>query len=176
MRKTLLFAGLSLMILLGGCADHPNEKEEVMGYRPVYGTNEDLIVKILPAQDLCNPGKIYVYGSYLLVNELNKGVHIINNANPGEPRNLSFLKVTGSADMAVREGFLYVDQYADIIIFDITNPYEAKMVHKVPRAVESKELYYYPTQTGVSFECADPKKGAVIGWEQALLVNPKCYR
>jgi hypothetical protein len=34
----------------------------------------------------------------------------------------------------------------------------------------------YPPFTGVYFECVDPSKGVVIGWEEKQIDQPKCRR
>ncbi len=72
--------------------------------------------------DLVNPGKIYVKDNYLFINEIKKGIHIFDNTNPEKPQNIAFLKIPGVIDMAVKENTLYVDNYIDMVTFDISNP------------------------------------------------------
>jgi hypothetical protein len=82
-------------------------------------------------QDLKNPGKIYVKDNYIFVNEIKKGIHIIDNTNPQQPQNIAFLKILGVVDMAVKENTLYADNYIDIVAFDITNPKAVKETGRV---------------------------------------------
>ncbi len=175
MKKHLFFTCMAMALLLASCHGNNEKPEEIMGLKPVYGNWEDLEVQVLPPQEMCTPGKIYVYGPYLFVNELHKGIHIINNSNPERPEKLSFIRVAGNVDMAVRDGFLYADQFSDIVVINITNPQAATFVNKVKNAIEEVNMLY-PVQRGVSFECVDPSKGPVIGWAEALLTNPKCFR
>jgi hypothetical protein len=85
-------------------------------------------VKTEAARTLENPGKIYVKGNYLFINEVKAGVHIIDNANPASPRAVSFLAIPGNVDMAVKGNILYADSYSDMVAFDITNPLAIKEV------------------------------------------------
>ncbi|MCU0374314.1 MAG: hypothetical protein MUF24_03310 [Chitinophagaceae bacterium] len=81
-----------------------------------------------PGQKLEVPGKIYVQGSYLFVAEHQKGLHIINNANPANPVNESFVEVPGMEDLAVKGNLLYVDCFDDLLVLDIANPKAVKLV------------------------------------------------
>lgn len=177
MKSKFIFSSLLLSAFLLGC--HPEEGEEVvsekMGYRPVYGTSADLEVQKLPAREMCQPGKIYIYGSYLFVNEVQQGIHIIDNSDPKNPQPLSFLKIVGNVDMAVRNGYLYADHINSLVVMDIREPQNPKFVKAVEQTFDTGHDFYPPV-TGVPFECVEPGKGVVIGWTEALLKNPKCFR
>lgn len=174
--KHSFFLGSFLMLsFLFGCETERETPEETMGLRPVYGTAADLEVRKLPPQDLCQPGKIYIYGSYLLINEVHKGIHIIDNSDPTAPNALAFLKIVGNVDMAVKDGYLYADHMTSLVVIDIREPENAKFVKAVERTFDPGHSFY-PPETGVHFECVDPDKGTVIGWSEALLKNPKCFR
>ena len=75
-----------------------------------------------PAQALESPGKIYIYGDYLFINEINKGVHVIDNSNPSNPVNKSFINIPGNVDIAVKGNILFADIYTDLLTLDISNP------------------------------------------------------
>jgi len=82
-------------------------------------------------RDLKNPGKIYVYGNYLLINEINEGIHIIDNSNPAHPVPLSFVVISGNKDMAVKENVLYADNAIDLLAIDISDPKSPKFLKRV---------------------------------------------
>jgi hypothetical protein len=88
-------------------------------------------------QDLVNPGKIYVKDNYLFINEVKKGIHIFDNSNPEKPLAVSFLKIPGVVDMAVKENTLYADNYIDIVAFDISNPKAIKETGRVKDAFQN---------------------------------------
>lgn len=53
---------------------------------------------------LREPGKIYLYGKYLLVNGKRQDIHVFDHTNPAEPVNLGFLPLPGNTDMAIQDG------------------------------------------------------------------------
>ncbi|WP_234736292.1 LVIVD repeat-containing protein [Tellurirhabdus bombi] len=83
------------------------------------------------ARALQMPGKIYTKDGYLFINELKEGIHVIDNRNPENPRTLTFLRIPGNGDMAVRNNILYADSYMDLLAFDISNPASIKPVNRV---------------------------------------------
>lgn len=174
MNRSLFFCLLVPLAFIFGCEPIEKGEEEVMGLRPVYGTAADLEVRFLHAREICEPGKIYIYGSYLLVNELHKGIHIIDNENPSAPKNLGFIQITGNVDMAVKDGFLYADHLSSMVVIDVRNPKQAKFVKSVEQAFALGKNEFPPVNG--FFECVDPEKGPVIGWAEALLNNPQCFR
>jgi hypothetical protein len=82
-------------------------------------------VKAESPRSLENPGKIYVKGKYLFVNEIKKGIHIIDNSDKTHPRFVSFINIPGNGDIAVRDNILYADSFSDLVALDITNPENA---------------------------------------------------
>lgn len=148
--------------------------EEVEGYRPIYANDGEGEVKMLPAREVEDPGKIYVINDYLLVVDRLKGIHVYNNKDPENPTNIGFIQITGSNDVAVRDNILYADQAADLLAIDISNPRNVKVASRVKGVFPFGSQY--PQQQGVYFECPDPEKGLVIGWKLVTLKSPKCYR
>ena len=68
---------------------------------PVYLEMKDVRAKVIavaPAQEIEEPGKIYIYKDYLFINEPNQGIHIYDNKNPANPINLSFIPIEGNVD------------------------------------------------------------------------------
>lgn len=98
--------------------------------RPVWALKSDVLadIKSGPTRDLTAPGKIYIRGNYLFVNEVDKGIHIIDNTNPFHPVNLSFINIPGNLDVAVSGNYLYADMYGDLLTIDISNPNNVKLV------------------------------------------------
>ena len=141
-------------------------------YVPVYGEATASEIAMTSPQSINDPGKIYVYGNYLLVNEKNKGIHIFDNADPAAPVSVGFLQVLGNHDMAIKDGVLYADHLGNLVALttnDFTNIQE-----KGRLPLRNWELGV-PPPSGFRFECVDPDKGLVIGWKKTQLKNPSCY-
>ena len=118
---------------LTACHDKCNSTITYKAYEPVYMLREDLRTSVAsqPAKVLDTPGKIYVKGSFLFVNEINKGIHIIDNSNPAAPQIISFINIPGNMDLAVRNDILYADSYIDLVALDISNPRDIRIVKRL---------------------------------------------
>ncbi len=93
-------------------------------WEPVYKTTAEVRanIKTNPSKTIERPGKIYIRGNYIFLNEIDKGIHIIDNSNPAAPRNIAFIDIPGNLDMAVKGNMLYADFYSDLVAIDIANP------------------------------------------------------
>ncbi|MDX1939990.1 MAG: hypothetical protein SFU99_05515 [Saprospiraceae bacterium] len=128
MKKILYLKGLLLLsalsVSLSSCLkDECTATRNFITFEPVYRTEaqirQDIVIEAPRA--LKNPGKIYIYGDYILVNELHEGIHVISNKDPRNPVNISFINIPGNVDMAVRNHILYADNYIDLVTIDIQN-------------------------------------------------------
>lgn len=79
-------------------------------------------VRSTAATSVVNPGKLYVKGNWIYLNEKDKGIHIIDNSNPAKPKNLAFINIPGNIDIAIKDNILYADLYCDVAAIDISNP------------------------------------------------------
>ncbi len=170
---------LLVWLLLDGCyhpSPPPEPTDKRNGYRPVYAvTNAPLpTIATLPPQPLQKPGKIYVRGGYLLINEQNRGLHVIDNRDPAKPVALGFIDIPGNYDMALKDTTLYVNSGVDLLALNISDPTHIRLAKRLGNVLPAVDAF--PAATRVWFECADPAKGILIGWEPAQLNDPKCYR
>ena len=93
-------------------------------YLPVYKTTAEVRANIKSStpQEITNPGKIVLLGNYIFLNEVDKGIHIIDNGNPASPQNVAFINIPGNMDLALKGNILYADLYTDMVTLDISNP------------------------------------------------------
>lgn len=128
------FAYLFLGFMLSGCLeDKCDATQTYTRYDPVYITAEDLRGPVEPIgpQTLEQPGKIYYYKNFLLINEFQKGIHFYDNSDPANPTALSFLPIPGNVDMSIRNDRLYADNYIDLLTLDISDPSNPSVVGRV---------------------------------------------
>jgi len=92
-------------------------------YTPVYKSSADVraAIKAGSPEAIEAAGKMFLWGNYILLNEVNKGIHIIDNSNPKAPVNKAFINIPGNLDIAVKGNTLYADCYADLLVIDITS-------------------------------------------------------
>ncbi|MEE9373802.1 MAG: hypothetical protein V3V00_12185 [Saprospiraceae bacterium] len=120
-----------VMLTLSSCLkDQCDETRTFVQYNPIYVNYEDIRVDIFTdaPRNLEIPGKLYVYENYLFINEQNKGVHIYDNSNPASPSNIGYIAIPGNVDIAIKDGYMYADNYMDLLTINIENPKEAQMV------------------------------------------------
>ncbi len=121
--KVIFFISVSFVFI--GCKkDTCTRTHSYTWYEPLYKTTEEVRanIKSNSPRDIKEPGKIFILGKYIFLNEINKGIHIIDNSNPSSPKNISFVDIPGNVDMAVKGNTLYADFYTDLVTLDISNP------------------------------------------------------
>ena len=69
-------------------------------------------------------------GITFFISEPGKGIHILDNTDPSSPRNLNFINIPGTGDLAINESILYADNYVDLLAFDISDPQNIEMVNR----------------------------------------------
>ena len=148
------------------------EQQDVMGYIPVYGTPAATEIVMTASRPVENPGKIYLYGKYLLVNEIKKGIHVFDNTNPAEPVGIGFLQLLGNTDMAIKDGQLYADHMGNLVALTVNDFGSIEEKGRLPLKTWDQGI---PPPAGFYFECTDSSKGLVVAWTKSELHNPNCY-
>ena len=117
---TLLFS----LFFMGCIKDTCHKTYTYTYYLPVYKTKDEVKanIKSNAAKEVQNPGKLFTIGNYIFLNEVDKGIHIIDNSNPASPQNVAFIDIPGNMDLAVKGNILYADAYNDLATIDISNP------------------------------------------------------
>jgi hypothetical protein len=100
-------------------------------------------IKSQPAAEISIAGKISVIGKYIYLSEPYKGIHVIDNSNPSNPKNVSFINIPGNEDMAITGNTLYADAYGDLVTFDISNPLDVVAKNFAPNVFPDHAIYYY---------------------------------
>ncbi len=127
--KTNHFLLLALTTLLGfttqGCLKDKCERTvSYIRVEPVFKSLAEIhsgeVVSEAP-RELKNPGKIYYYNNQIFVNERHEGIHVIDNSDPANPVNTSFISIPGNEDMAIKNGLLYANSYIDLLTINLTD-------------------------------------------------------
>ena len=132
MRK-LVYIFIPVLFIFQSCIKDQSFRKTTF-YRPVYKTKQEVWANIKSSapEELSAPGKIYYKDGFVFLNELNKGIHIIDIRNPSAPQNIAFVHIPGAVDLAVRGNTLYADMYTDLVAVDIANPQNVKLSHVEP--------------------------------------------
>ncbi len=120
-----LVISLVLLSILLGCRAE-SIKPNYSTYEPILADRSSLnTIAFSAPRPIVTAGKIYAYKSYILINEVDKGYHIIDNQDPTKPTPIGFLSILASHDVSVQNDILFSDNATDLIsvdISDITSP------------------------------------------------------
>ena len=155
--------------------NNPNIPEETEGWVPVYSTEKAAHAVTSEApRAIENAGKIYVFGNYLFQVETGKGIHVLDVSHHNNPIKLHFISVMGAQEIAIKEKYLYTNNLNDLVVVDISNIAEVKLVNRIPSTFHVVNQTV-PPENGY-FECVDASKGVVTGWEKKTIKRPECSR
>ncbi|MEA1983954.1 MAG: hypothetical protein U9N39_10455 [Campylobacterota bacterium] len=158
---------ITFALFLTGCIEY---KDDPICSEYNYVTLKEVraSVKVKAPREIQNAGKIYLYENLVLVNEPNKGVHLIDNQDKHNPISVAFIEIPGNIDIAVKNGYLYVDSFVDLLVIDIN---DLSNIHEISR---EEDIFTYDRYQALSedsfnieYECDyGDEKGFVIGVEK----------
>ena len=156
---------LFFVIFTYSCQDDDKYTYAVLS--PVYMEFEEFRtpLKSFPARDIKQAGKIYFKDNYIFVNEVNKGIHVVNNSNPRWPEIIAFYEITGNVDLAIRGNTLFADSYIDLVAIDISNisnPVEVGRIENAfPEVMPIPDDPFIP----MAWDEIDRSKGVIVDWK-----------
>ena len=123
MKRIAALPVLVLAVLLSSCLKDKFTRTYTV-YKPILQSKQEVrnSISSSAARQVEAPGKIFVYGNTIFLNEIDKGVHIIDNTNPAAPRQQAFIPIPGNLDITVKGNTLYCDFYDELLAIDISNP------------------------------------------------------
>ncbi len=164
----LHFTLIIILLSLYSCKD--KTEAIYMANTPIYQDLEsfrNFEFELSSARDISRAGKLWVQDNYLFIVDVLKGVHIFDNSDPASPINLGFLEIYACTDIAVNGNQLYVDNYHDLLTFDISDITNPTLVCRSTDVFDFKGMRLlagYDAKmpaTGVI-----PEKGVIVGWNQ----------
>ena len=175
MQKIFVIVTLAV-VLLCKCTPSNEEVGKVQGYAPIYlPAQKAHQISAGTAQPTVHAGKIYAYNNYLFQVEEGEGIHIIDNTIPQQAAKVAFLTVPQCTEIAIRSNYLYTNNISDLVVFNLANITAPVLVKRLENAFPVINQEYPPAASGY-FECPDPSKGLVVGWQLKMLENPTCRR
>lgn len=124
-------------------------------------------IEILSPQNIEEAGKIYTYNNYIFVNDEFKGLHVLDNSNPSNPRQISYIKIPGNIDISIKNDYLYADSSIDLVVFNISNINSIQLVERL-EDVFSVYDYQIPIEAqDVNFNNFDFETQVIVGWTVA---------
>jgi hypothetical protein len=159
-----------------GCDNDSSNQEwaDVTYISPMYASVSTLADEITTEDPKAQTGlgKIITYGNYIFINQPMEGVHVVDNSDPSNPVNQSFINIPGNLDIAIVDNHLYADMFSALVVFNLTDLQSPQFLEEF--TVE--DVFYYDTYWNFPDEVwedpfvryeeyADPSKGIVVGWQ-----------
>ncbi len=142
MKTKLLFLTAITLIFMISC-DNNDEFETVNVAKAEFMSLEAFraSVDIIAPIPIIESGKIYAYNNLVLVNDIDNGIHIIDNSNPENPVKVAFIKIKATKDMEIKGNYLYADSLMDLLVFDISD------INNIYEVARLKDVFpgYIPT-------------------------------
>lgn len=170
--KITILSLLMILVVLASC-NRNNTPKEVEGWSPIYQiAAQTLDIESTDPQPVAVAGKIYVKENILFQVEPLLGIHLFDITDPEHPFNYSFIKLPGAQEISIKGNLLYSNNYNDLVILNIIDKENVKLLKRVANAFNLEDLDTPPISG--YFECVDPEKGKVVGWERKVLHSPQC--
>ncbi|HPY67701.1 MAG TPA: hypothetical protein PLP03_06010 [Bacteroidales bacterium] len=165
--KTIIKSSVALIVLaasLSACTDKTVERVTYEANVPVYMSFSEFRNSFSKGEaiEITNPGKIYFKDNYLFVNEVGKGIHVIDNSDPADPKKLCFYEIMGNVDIAIKGNILFADSFIDLVaidISDVNNPVEINRIENVFPEVMPEGDKWYP------YAMVDKSEGVIVDWK-----------
>lgn len=157
------FIVILLCLGLYGCpfvgeAPFPDEGSK---YKPVILKRADFekSIALEKSKQIEKSAKIYIYDTFIFINDKHKGFHLFNNSNPKNPVKEKFLKIPGATDIAIRDNMMYINQATDLIAlsFDYSNltyKLEKRVRNVFPQIIAPDGFRYHELK----------KDEVIVGW------------
>lgn len=159
---------ITSFLVLGiiSCKDNVKQEYVYTANVPVYMSHGELksSVKVEEPREIEQSGKIYIKDHLLFVNEPMEGIHIFDNSDPSAPRSIAFVEIPGNVDLAVKGSYMYVDNYTDLVVLDISNVEAVREVHRV-EGIFPNEINFDGFDNSYPMGEVDMQKGVVVDWE-----------
>lgn len=170
--KELLLSGIIPLLFIACEKDEIGETMQVAV--PVTMTIADFkaSVEIVDPIQVEQSGKIYTYGNYIFINDLLKGVLILDNTNY-EPVKKKYLKIPANTDIAIKDDILYANSGSDLVTFDISDINNIKVMERLEGVFEFN-LPAYPVEAeSADYSGVDFDTEIIIGYSLETRERPE---
>ena len=157
------FSLIAIFLFLTGMGAYKNPEPT---HDPIYMSWSELrkAVELRGPTTINRRGKIYIYQTFILLNEPNKGIHIIDNEDPSNPIPIYFINIPGNVDMAVKNERLYADSFTDLVVLEFKHPAKIKEISRRKNVFDYNAYQVLDNGSDVYGSKVDQSKGVIIEW------------
>lgn len=162
MKRSLLLLGFVVLAAsFNSCKKYKNK--EVFANVPVYQDYDSFrgSFSFTPGVAMQNAGNIFVHNNFILINDIDKGIHIFDNTDPSYPYSLGFMNIPGNTQMDMRGNVLYANSFIDLLAIDLSNVNNPVLVDRMENVFN-----YSVPMINESYPVADisTDQGVVVSW------------
>ena len=159
---------ITLLVVLGLVSCDKKEDGDFADYlvaTPITMSLEDFknSVDVVAPKPINESGKIYAYENYIFVNDKYKGVHVIDNSDPGSPQKVAFIKIAGNVDISIKGNFLYADSLTDLMVLDISEINTIRIVNRLEDVL--RDNIVWPIADIYEYDGIDYENEILVGWD-----------
>ncbi len=182
MKKNLVFIVLFSLFSFVACNDSDDLLPGYGEYVIATPLTTDLItfkeeaVEVTDPIDIVQSGKIYAYKNYIFVNDIGRGVHVLDNTDPEAPQKIRFIKLEGNQDISIKNDRLYADSYGDLVVMDISDMNTIGNIKRLENAIYQQFWCTvgfdvdWPTADAYDYSDLDANREAIVGWETKKVI------
>src|SRR5690625_585951 len=176
--STSLILLFSIFLLVTACLkDDCRHFKSYIEYQPVLIDQKSFDAPAAwgAAQEMDNTGIVYSYGKYILVNEFQKGIHILDNENPEKIHPVGFIDIPGNTHFTIRNQILYANKMEDLLVIDISSAEHPVQVNRIGEVFPHNQsrvthdgiiAYYEKTEKIREIDCNDHRYSSRIFTDQ----------
>ncbi|HZJ19491.1 MAG TPA: hypothetical protein VFD35_03935 [Pricia sp.] len=121
-------------------------------------------VDVIAPVPILESGKIYAYKNFIFINDKNKGIHVVDNTDPSNPKKISFIEIPGNVDISIKDDFLFADSLSDLVVLDISDMKDIKQVNRLQDVLQSN--VFWPVDADIfENDAIDYGNEILVGWE-----------
>lgn len=181
---TLMIMAL-MAVGFSSCLEESCEENRlVQGFAPITVTADSWRASSFfcgVPQPVCEGTSFYVYEQYLFMMEGTQGLHIFDNSDSSNPVPVTFMEAPGGQGLSVRNNILYMNQYTDLVAFDLSDPTKPALVGRTEDVFEPYSVFaqvlpgndgfvvdWEPTNERRVIDCSSENFNRSVFWDQNL--------
>lgn len=110
-------------------------------------------------------GRVYLYRNFIFLNEINQGLHVVDNSNPAAPINRAFIRIPGNTEVAIRDDYLYANSYVDLVTLSVTDTGSMEVVSRQEDIFPYDAVQNIPYNISLSRVDIDPSQGVIVAYQ-----------
>jgi hypothetical protein len=123
MKKAMLFTALVCSVIsFNACVKSEIRKKMILAVPQFMERNEFYnSLKMQAAQEVAAPGKFILYNNYMLLQDIYRGIHIVDVSNIASPKKIGFIPAGNAHDFAMKDNYLYLDCNSDLVTLNLSD-------------------------------------------------------